>query len=263
MNEQAMVPVPDNRITFGQTHLDPSDIVVPRVKVLQAMSAEVTDVEGAKVGDFYNTLTNELYGARLAFVPLMPFKQRILLVRAERRDRIEAALGAEISEGDGLKCRSFDMVHGQGEPGILCEQCPLSVWVGNVPPLCTETYNLAATSETGELIVLSFSKSGARTGKQLFSALRLTPVVPWTYLYSLTSKMVQNDQGRFAVPTFKREGATTSEQRDQALYWARQLDGMTLNVAPDVAVDESAEEPPTDDAPPPWEETPTPARRRK
>jgi hypothetical protein len=127
-------------ISFGQEHMDASDFIPPRVKVLQAMSQETTDERGV-VGDFYNTLTGENYGKTLRFIPLTTFKNRLLIVRPERRDEINKVLkGAGVKsviEGDGLQCRSLDTVQGVGVPGMECADCPLSQWVGRFPPLCS------------------------------------------------------------------------------------------------------------------------------
>jgi hypothetical protein len=224
-------------MSFGQTKLDPSDLVMPRVKIVQQMSDEAQD-QRAKPGDFFNTLTGENYGSTLRFVALQPFKQRVMLVRTERRPAIDAELVAaglaELSEGNGLKCRSFDMLVGQGEPGIECDICPLSKWhEGNKPPFCSETYNVAGTDETGSLIILSFSKSSARVGKQLFSMLRLRPGYPWQVLYEAKTRQEKNDQGTFYVPTVTSTGeAPPTELLTQARLWAEQIAGVQINVTP-------------------------------
>lgn len=233
---------PDSRMTMGQTHLDPGDIVYPRVKILQTQSDEVANKAGAP-GELFNTLTSENYGESLRFLPILAFKQRILLVRKERREAIDDSLkGAglpELGEGDGLKCRSFDMFQGRGEPGIACNDCPLSQWRGNLPPLCTETYNVAASTELGELVVLSFSKSSARTGKQAFTMMRMGPQPPYSQVLELRTKPERNDQGNFHVAVVaaalgedKKRIVSPPDLRAAAAAWARQLEGATIDVTP-------------------------------
>jgi hypothetical protein len=229
-------------ITLGATHLDPGDFIPPRVKIVQAMSAEANaEKDPAIVGDLLNTLTGENYGQGLTFIPLQTFKQRIMLVRDERRDAIEEAIGTPLSEGNGLKCRSFDMVQGTGEPGGECAECPLSKWDGNVPPLCSETYNVAAMTELGDLIILSFSKSSAKVGKRLFSMLRMSHEQPWTRVYAMSTHKEKNDRGIFAVPEIKVTGDKTPPELIRVgVEWARQLTGMTIDVTPPID-DEPAE----------------------
>jgi hypothetical protein len=246
----------DQAMTFGQTNLRPQDIVPPRVKVVQQMAKEAADKK-AEPGDFYNTLTGEKYGPTLRVQPIQLFMQRVFLVRQERREKADKALAdaslAVLSEGDGLKCRSFDMFVGIGEPGISCEPvpgdpsiqaCPLSQWTKGpkgeqVPPLCTETYNVACATELGDLIILSFSRSSAKVGKRFFSAVRMSPpgVMPWTRFFDLATHQERNDQGTFYVPDFvlAAERPDTALIR-QATFWAEQLKGVrvdTIDVTPE------------------------------
>jgi hypothetical protein len=240
VTEQSNLPVPagDSGITLGQQHLDAGDLILPRVKVVQAMSQEAQgkkDERKAEPGDFFNTLTGVNYGAELPFIPILPFKQRVLLVRQERRGQIEDALGTELSEGDGLKCRSYDMQQGVGEPGIACDECPLSKWDGNKPPLCTETYNVAALDPDGDLIIISMAKSGAKTGKRLFSMLRLASGAPWKKQYKATTTVQSNELGTFYVPDVAVDASEipAPELMRQAETWNRTLGGQVLDVTPE------------------------------
>lgn len=253
MTDSALVPRDDNAglMTFGQTELDPGDIKLPRIKLLQAQSGEVADSLGS-VGDFYNTLTNENYGPTLGFLPILPFKQRIMLVREERKEEIDAALvAAELpplaDDAKGLVCRSFDMIRGNGDPGVLCggdvaegiPPCPLAVWDGRKPPFCSETYNVAAVTEDGSLIVLSFSKSSASVGKQLFSIIRMGG--RQAKMFELASRSERGARGNYQVPLVRVAGPAAPELIREANDWAAQLRGArTLDVTPD---DDDAAEP--------------------
>lgn len=257
MTDQTNLPAvaEDSRLSFGQTEVRPQDIVAPRVKVIQQMSKEAADGLGSP-GDFYNTLTGENYGPSLRIQPIQTFMQRIFLVRDDpaRRKPIEKALKdlgqGPLSDGAGLKCRSFDMYQGIGEPGILCEgdekasipPCPFSQWHrdggDNIPPLCTETWNVAAVTELGELVLVGFSRSSAKVGKRLFSALRLRTVTapPWQSYFDLQTRAERNDKGNFFVPDFRivTDPRPDTAQLRQAVAWASQLKGVQLDVTPDV-----------------------------
>jgi hypothetical protein len=241
--ERSIVPTQNAPlISVGQTNLDAGDFVPPRVKIVQQMSDEAAD-KRAEPGDFFNTLTGENYGPEMTFIPILPFKQRILLVRSERRPLINASLSEsglpDLSDGDGLKCRSFDTLMGVGEPGVECATCPLSAWgVGNVPPLCTETYNVAAINELGDLIFLGFQKSSAKVGKRLFSMTRLTAGAPWAKTYTAKTAAERNDKGNFFVPQIAVAGPTDSSLLAVAVKWAQELGGMVIDVTP--AEDEEA-----------------------
>jgi len=229
-------------MSFGQTQLDPGDLIMPRVKLLQAQSTEVADGEG-KPGDFLNTLTTINYGPTLRFVPISPFKQRIFLVRSEKRAVVNAALAEggleELGpDAEGLRCRSYDMIHGTGSPGIACEACPLSKWDDLTPPLCTETYNVAAATDEGELIVLSFSRSSARVGKQLFSMIRMRPGARQT-IFEAASKSEKGKLGNYSVPVIKPLEMAPPELVRQVNTWAAQLQGVTIDVTPEEVGDDA------------------------
>lgn len=233
------LPVPAEHgaglMSFGQTRLDAGDLILPRIKLVQAQSQEVSDGL-AQAGQFFNTLTNEVLD-NVVFVPIVPFKQRIMLVRGEKRPVINQALKAanlpEISSDfEGLACRSYDMEVGNGTPGIACGDCPLSQWDEQEPPLCSETYNVAGVSEYGDLLVLSFSKSSARQGKQLFSMIRVMPGAQGR-LFTMTSKSERGKKGTYFAPVVTPGGPAPTELVRQVRTWASQLEGAVLNVTPE------------------------------
>ncbi len=252
MNDSALqrVPNPNGGISFGSSDLDADDFIPPRVKIVQAMSDERS--EGVEEGSFYNTLTSEDYGPQLTFIPIGTFKNRILLVRDERRAQMNVALqdagiahiGADIS---GLACRSLDMLNGRGSPGIECHACPLSQWSGddnNLPPLCSETYNVTALNDSGDLIILGFSKSSAKVGKRLFSMMRLTSGKPWASQYEATTREEKGQQGRYFIPIIRKIDPPAPELMKLAETMAAQLAGIVIDV--DAAPEDG---PPTPTAP--------------
>lgn len=258
MTDSALVPQAPGGLSFGQTALDASQFIPPRVKVIQKMSQEV-DTKLGVAGDFFNVLTQENYGQTFSFLPIQPFMNRVLLVRDEKRVAIENALTEggvtnadgpkgkgpvfEFAEGGGvLKCRSLNMEKGNGEPGIACAECPLSVWHGADAPLCTEVYNVASLHENGDLIILQFSRSSAKAGRKLFSMLRLgRPGQPiWDRFYKIETKDQSNSKGTFAVPIVSKTAELPPpELAKDALRWYHELSGLgPIDVTPD---DETAE----------------------
>lgn len=254
--DRSLVPAAPGGLSFGQTALDATQFIPPRVKIVQKMSQEV-DTKLATAGDFFNVLTQENYGSSFRFLPIQPFLNRVLLVRDDKRVTVENALvaggvtntdgkkpGFEFAEGGGvLKCRSLDMQYGSGEPGIACNECPLSKWDGPNAPLCTEVYNVAAVHEDGDLVILQFSRSSAKSGRKLFSMLRLgRPGQPvWDRFYKIESKDQSNSKGTFAVPVVSKTAELPPpELAKDASRWYQQLAGLgPIDVTP--LEDEDAE----------------------
>jgi len=220
----------DSRISVGQTHLSGQNLILPRVKIVQQMSQEFADKK-ADPGDFFNTLTGEDFGAALRFIPLFPFMQRVFIVRSERKaavdDRLVAVGLPVLPEGDGLMCRSLDMYQGIGDPGVMCNDCPLSKWEGRTgAPPCSETYNVAALTERGALIILSFARSSAKAGRKMFSMLRFEPGRPWARVWEAKTRLEKNDKGNFYVPDIAvTQDMTPTEMIAEAINWAKEFEG--------------------------------------
>ena len=101
----------------GFEDVRPEDVKVPRIAIAQALSPQLDEsstnyIPGLKKGDFFNTMTHEVYGPVVTIVPLLKFGNRLLF--------------RNMDEGGGILCRSNDMKTGEGEPGGDCRKCPLA-----------------------------------------------------------------------------------------------------------------------------------------
>lgn len=73
--------VPDFLKGVGKTsvgNIDKSDLIVPRVKLLQAISPEVTDFDTAKAGEFWHSIAGESMGKVLRAIPIIIRKSFVL-----------------------------------------------------------------------------------------------------------------------------------------------------------------------------------------
>lgn len=59
-------------------NIDASDQIVPRIKLLQAISPELQDFETAKAGNFWHTVSSELLGNQILGVPIIVQKSYVL-----------------------------------------------------------------------------------------------------------------------------------------------------------------------------------------
>lgn len=72
---------PENR--RGSEEVTQDDITLPRIEVLQALSPQIkrTDpkyIEGAEQGTIFNTISGELYGGEITFIPIVFRKEWIV-----------------------------------------------------------------------------------------------------------------------------------------------------------------------------------------
>jgi len=83
LDDSAQVPdyLRDNQQGSGLQGLDMSDFLVPRIKLLQAISPEVTEFENAKAGDFWLTVADMPLGNVLDFIPISNRKRYLLMAQ--------------------------------------------------------------------------------------------------------------------------------------------------------------------------------------
>lgn len=59
-------------------NVDQTDLIIPRVKLLQAISPEVTEHNNAKAGEFWHTIASESLGKTLRAIPILMKKSYVL-----------------------------------------------------------------------------------------------------------------------------------------------------------------------------------------
>lgn len=116
----------------------PSDIKIARFQLAQdqtrAAKKQNKDfyIDGLEPGMFFNSMTHEVYGSEVFFIPI--------LKTLPKRVRMPE----EFTGSGGPLCRSENGKVGEGDPGGLCRKCKYSLWVDGRPPLCSEmiTYHM-------------------------------------------------------------------------------------------------------------------------
>jgi hypothetical protein len=123
--------------------LSTNDVIMPKLKLSQAMSKVNTD-DVVRQGNWYVSTTNE------------NLQQDVYIVPVDMQMSY-----SKFEPGVGVVCRSFDLLHGEGDPGILCEGteeeratkpphergCPFRLWGKDeatgksIPPKCGKNYN--------------------------------------------------------------------------------------------------------------------------
>lgn len=118
-------------VPLGAEHMRPSDIALARFQLAQdgtrAAKKQNTEryINGLEPGMFYNTMTKQVYGTEVFFIPLLEWPKR-------------ARMPEEFTGSGGPLCRSENGKIGEGDPGGVCRTCVYSKWVDNAPPLCSE-----------------------------------------------------------------------------------------------------------------------------
>jgi hypothetical protein len=156
----------------GFENVKASDTIVPRIAVAQAISPQVTKgdpsrIEGLEVGQFFNTVTEEIYGETVNVTPLLEFPSRIFFPPRGSNDPIRCS--TKDLDADGR------LINGSITPQG-CDLCPYSKFGDDgTPPPCTLFYNypVAVHTEGGlDPAVFSAKSKMIKPAKKLNSLVR-------------------------------------------------------------------------------------------
>lgn len=215
-----------SNVPMGFEDEDADDVIVPRVKVIQALSPERKE-KIADEGDILNSLTKERLNGKV-FIPVFKFNNNVWW-----RER---------SEGGGIKCIARDGRCGQMSDGTLltCAQCRRCEFDNtkqgrDAMPTCTKYINFFGFF-AGERapIILSFSKTCYNEGKKLYSLAKVTMQNMWNFGYSLNEKKMAKAGNEWYVPVMTATGPTDEADREFGLALYKMYRGNIQNVAYDM-----------------------------
>lgn len=207
--------------SFG--NIDQSDLVIPRVKLLQALSPELDEYDDAKKGTFWHNVANQNLGPTLLGIPLFVRKSYVLW--APRNDdrgilaRARDGIHWDVPEGTEFTVRP------KGSPADVTYR--LGKTVGNlgefgsgIPgdpqsrPAASLTYEtlwlFPEFLELGPAIVLN-TRSGVKPMKDLISKVEMKPTPSYTQLYRLSVVTQRSDDGDFYNYKYTSEGYADEE----------------------------------------------------
>lgn len=178
-----------------------SDMKMPKIKLLQSTSPEVTKSKGKiQAGQFYNTVTQEAMDS-VDCVLLDQGKSMVMWKTPFKR-------------GDDPLCRSFDgKVKTEGCGDGRCETCQYSsqnpkAWnslkENETKPPCNMSYVfLAKDCATGMPFRIIVAGASVSNAKDFLNKLIPLNVSPFACKVTLTSEQQENDMGVFHVVKFE------------------------------------------------------------
>ena len=187
-NVPATIPeIPAELSMEGMEGIEQSDLMVPRMRVLQPTSK----LDGT-TGEFHFNLTGETKKTVVA-VLLRVQKGRVMW----NPDDLGAA----------PVCASDDdkMPRSGGTYANPCADCPMSKWgAENPPPACSATYNFLAadTEDDNAPFMLSLSKTSLKHAKRIISVFVLKHKPLWSGPVRIMSILVTGDKGKWYEVTF-------------------------------------------------------------
>jgi hypothetical protein len=243
--------VSEDRLALPQVDLtrqiDAGDLIIPKLRLTQAMSKTnllyqtSKGSQGVQQGNWCHSQSNENLGETVFFIPVDMRKSRALFV-----------------QGQGLMCRSFDLLNGEGDPGGSCQGsmeemltvpaenrgCPLRLWNDKQPPKCGMTYNFVGLIIRESEIedpskakplrgVLQLRSASTGVAKQINTYMVNEGQGVWhNIVLELGVEVKTNPRGTFYVPTVDFYDTTDAEgfgrMARQAASMARSMGNMNL-----------------------------------
>ena len=212
----------------GFENFDTTDLVLPRLKITQAISGVVTE-GNAKAGQFYAALTGEVMDAPLEIVLLGMRKRRVMWDK----------------KGETILCRSMDSKW-KHDGSLKCQDCPHQQWgENNEPPKCSFTYDYPVLLRASEQPMIFSLSSTAMNAARKLNTMAQVAVDPKTkrrlaiYERSYIASLRQMEEGskRWFVPDFKPGTQIEGGELDQVKIWFDMMSKINIKPAEDSEAD--------------------------
>lgn len=205
------------------------DMIIPRLRLLQALSGAVTDGVGT-VGQFQDSLTEEI----------LPESFEIVFINFKHG-------AVKFETGKGMVCKSTDGI--TNIKGQKCSECPYDSYHRDWPedgkmPACSSTIDfMMVTRDTLQgkeqrPMLISFMKSSYKLAKKIISMSRMSGKDLFAYSFTIKSVKQKSPKGVYAGYDIKRVGLLPSEEFTQAESWFNLLSQSNVKVAEEELVEE-------------------------
>ena len=189
----------------GSEEVGAKDLILPRVDVLQALSPQIKKsdaafIEGAEQGKIFNTVTGEIYGDSVTFVPVM-FKKEYVVWKLRKA-------------GGGF-CGAFKTVDEANE-FVCAQQNPADFEAVE----SHQHFAMLLTEHGPEEAVFSMTKSKLKVSRALNTLVQIAGVDRFAKAYRLDAVEASSDKGEFWSFKAHAVGFVSKElyERGQGLY---------------------------------------------
>lgn len=201
-------------------NIDSSDRVIPRIKLIQAISPEVTDFPDlAKPGQFWHTISQENMGPSLRAIPIVIRKSYVLWApRNDDRGILARAMDAihwdlpnaefTVKPKNYPNAVTYRTAQTVAESGL--DQFGTSIpGDANSPPAASLTYNmmwyLPDFPELSPSIIIN-TRSSVKPMQQLLSKIESKPVAHFLQVYEIASVQQKGAEGPYFNYTYTGQG---------------------------------------------------------
>jgi hypothetical protein len=215
-------PLP-GEVAPGAENVEQEDFLMPRLALCGKQSPQYDEnnekyMEDLELGQFFNSITREIYGSEIYIVPLMEVKTRAKM--------------PPYGSKEPIACRSTNGKLGVGDPGGDCHTCPHAQFTANgtkrVRPACTKFYsfvtlvmpsgkvdpktqswNVRPRLET--MTLLSFKSTSESQGQQLISMLNFRRRPWYACVMKIRSAPMSDGKNSWYIPIPDNAGWLSQE----------------------------------------------------
>ena len=176
------------------------DLIIPRAKLFHGLPTEYEDYPDAKPGQILNNVTKE--PLPVVFIPII---RAVEWIRFNPQDAKDPNFNPQVEPG-AVIWRSSD----PNDPRVVEEG---KFGEDGTPPLATKFLSFLSFFP-GVLmpVIVSFSKTSFKAGKQLNSLLTFATGPMWSQKFSLTSRLTKSGGYSYYVFVVNQAGKPTDEE---------------------------------------------------
>lgn len=189
----------------GSEDVGAKDMILPRVDVLQALSPQIKKsdpnyIEGAEQGVIFNTVTGELYGSSVSFIPVLFRKEWVVWKLRKAGGGFCGAFSSE-DEAESFRC------------GLPCPEDHETVE-------SHQHFCMLLTDHGPEEAVFSMTKSKLKVSRALNTLVQIAGVDRFAKAYRVDAIETESQKGEFWSFKVHPVGFVSKElyDRGQALY---------------------------------------------
>lgn len=214
-----------DKVKVGNT--DTSDLILPRVKLIQKISPEVDDFDNAKPGEFWHTIVEESLGDNIRFTPILIRKTTMLWAPRGDDRGVLARSSDNIHWDAGFENLDFE-IQPKGYPGKVKLSTKGSVGESgllnfgtsvpgkaNSAPAASLTYNILMYfhdfPDLSPAVTIN-TRSAVKSGKLLQSKIDIRPVNHYGQVFRMFKTDETGDEGPYYGYGYSSDGYVENEE---------------------------------------------------
>lgn len=185
----------ETKIPAGFEGLEEGDIKIARLGIAQGLSQVCIDGK-AKMGELFNTITNEIYGESVEMISLFMFKTRA---------QFDTERGLVMMSRDNIKV-TMAIDEFAEYLGKLVEEVPGANWSGDEPPTFNQVYNFPCLLIDRLIqfpLSLSLMRTAVKAAKTFLSMARYSGEDMFARVYKVSTRIEKGTKGTYALPVIE------------------------------------------------------------